>query len=198
VTAPGSLTIRSFRVVFSLERRIHKVDRWRLPVPYGIPLRGIAYWALALTAVVVAGSLPLTATIVGVLPPPVRYAIGPVAASYALTQMRVDGRPAHTALAAWTRFKIAPSRLSGLRRAPAVGTVVRIGDVVLAPDEHFARYRAAVVEGPATVVLRYPPFGWVRPRGRSDDLHVRQVPGPPLVAGRRVALKARQRLVVHG
>lgn len=198
MAAPESLTIRSFRVVFSLERRIHKVDRWRLPVPYGIPLRGIAYWALALSAVVIAGSLPLTAPIVGMLPPPLRYAIVPVAVAYALTQVRVDGRSAHTALAAWIGFKLAPSCLSGFRRVPARGTVVRIDDVVLAPDERFARYRAAVVEGPARVVLRYPPSGRARSRRRWAELHVRQLPGPPLFAGRRVRLKARQRMVVHG
>ena len=34
--------IRSYRVCFSLERRIYKIDRWRLPVPWGVPLRTTA------------------------------------------------------------------------------------------------------------------------------------------------------------
>ena len=29
---PGPIQIRSFRVCFQLERRLHKIDRWRIPV----------------------------------------------------------------------------------------------------------------------------------------------------------------------
>jgi len=36
-----TLQIRSFRVVFDLERRLHKIDRWRIPLPYGVPVRGL-------------------------------------------------------------------------------------------------------------------------------------------------------------
>jgi len=192
------ITIRSFRVVFELERRIHKVDRWRIPVPYGVPLRGIAYWAAALLATIAIGRMPLAGELAGVLPAPIRFVIVPVAAAYALARLQVDGRPAHTVLAAWARFRLSPRRVAGLRAVPRVGTVVRLGDVCVLPDERGAQYRRVVVEGPATVLLRYPSRGWVRAGGRRPALHVRQLPGPALFVGKRVRLEAAQRMVVHG
>ncbi len=29
---------------FDLERRLHKIDRWRVPLPYGLPLRSLGYF----------------------------------------------------------------------------------------------------------------------------------------------------------
>ena len=193
----GGITIRSFRVVFSLERRIHKVDRWRIPVPYGIPLRGIAYWALALLATLALGWLPFVGELTGLLPTPIRLVLLPVAVAYALARLRIDGRSAHTALAAWARFGLSPRRVAGGREVPRVGSVVRLADVPVSPDERGVRYRRAVVEGPATVLLRYPPFGRVRTRGRRQTLHVRQLTGPALFVGKQVRLRARQRMVLE-
>ena len=192
------ITIRSFRVVFDLERRIHKIDRWRIPVPYGVPLRGIGYWAAALLATIATGRLPLAGELAGVLPAPIRLVIVPVAVAYALARLQVDGRPAHTALGSWARFRLSPRRVAGLRGGPRVGTVVRLGDATVLPDERGARYRPAVIEGPVTVLLRYPPRGWVRAGGHRPALHVRQLPGPALFVGKRVRLGAAQRMVVHG
>jgi hypothetical protein len=192
------ISIRSFRVVFDLERRIHKIDRWRIPVPYGLPLRGIAYWAAAMLVTVVAGRLPLAGELVGVLPAPIRFAIVPVAVAYALVRVQIDGRPAHTALAAWMRFALSPRRVAGLRAVPRVGAVVRLGDIAVLPDQRGARYRPVVIEGPAAVLLRYPSRGWVRARWRRPALHVSQLPGQALFVGKRVRLAAAQRMVVHG
>jgi hypothetical protein len=47
-----SLTIRSYRRVFEVDRRIYRVDRWALPVPGGVPLRGMGYFAAAVALVV--------------------------------------------------------------------------------------------------------------------------------------------------
>jgi hypothetical protein len=198
VRDPDGITIRSFRVVFELERRIHKIDRWRIPVPYGVPLRGIAYWAAALLATIAVGRLPLFGELAGVLPAPVRFVIVPVAVAYALARLQVDGRPAHTALAAWARFGLSPRRVAGLRAVPRAGTVIRLGDVWVLPDERGARYRPAVIEGPATVLLRYPSRRWVRVRRRRPALHVSPLPGPALFVGKTVRLGAAQRMVVHG
>jgi hypothetical protein len=95
------LPIHSFRVVFELERRIHKIDRWRLPVPYGVPLRGLAYWAVALVATIGFTRLPLVGSAVEVLPAPVRFVVLPVGVAYLLARVEVDGRPAHRAIVAW-------------------------------------------------------------------------------------------------
>jgi hypothetical protein len=197
VSAGETLTIRSFRVVFRLERRIHKIDRWRIPVPYGIPLRGLAYWAVALLATIALRRIPVAGELTAILPTPIRLVVLPVGVACLLTRIEVDGRPAHAVLAAGARLAILPSRLAAFRPVPVPGAVVRLGDVTLVPDERSARYRSAVISGPATVILRYPPHGWMRGRKRRT-LHVRQLSGAPLFVGRQVRLKADQRMVVHG
>src|SRR3954447_10068884 len=97
----GVLHIRSFRVVFDLERRIHRIDRFRVPLPYGLPLKSIAYAAIGLLTVLIAQKLPMVGTVFAGLPTPARYVLVPVGISYVLTRYRVDGRSAHTAAAAW-------------------------------------------------------------------------------------------------
>src|SRR5215213_3634989 len=88
------ITIRSYRVVFRLERRLHKVDRWRIPVPYGLQLRGVAYFAAVLAAVVLVGRLPAAGELLAVLPAPLRFVVGPIAVAFALTRLSPDGRAA--------------------------------------------------------------------------------------------------------
>jgi hypothetical protein len=73
--------IRSYRVCFELERRIHRIDRWRIPVPYGIPLRGLAYAALVLAVVLVAVRLLLIGAVLGLLHPALRLVVIPVASA---------------------------------------------------------------------------------------------------------------------
>jgi hypothetical protein len=197
VVEAGRLPIHSFRVVFELERRIHKVDRWRIPVPYGVPLRGLAYWAIAMVATIAATRFPVLGGAVRLMPPPIRLVIAPVGIAYLLTRVEVDGRPAHLSLAAWLRLRLAAPHVAAFRDIRAAGSVVRFADVALMPDERSCRYRGAVIEGPATVLLRFPPHGQVRGR-RRPALHVRQLPGPPLFDGKQVRLRALQRMVVHG
>ena len=45
------VVIRSYRRVFEVDRRIYRVDRWALPVPGGVPLRAVGYFAATLLAV---------------------------------------------------------------------------------------------------------------------------------------------------
>lgn len=190
----GQFQVRSFRVVFALERRIHRVDRWRIPVPHGVPLVGLAYAAAALLLVVVLSGLPLVGGALGLVAPPLRLVILPVAIAYLLTRWRADGRPAYAAALAWLRHFALPSRLSGFRSARATGRVVSLGEVALVPDGRSARYRRAVVLGPCRVVLRFR----ARARARARSLRVRQAPGGPMLRGRVVELRAGQRLEVEG
>ena len=120
-----TMQIRSFRVVFDLERRLHKIDRWRIPLPYGVPVRGLVYGLAALLAVLFVARLPLAGGLLGLLPAPVRYAVLPAALAYALTQLRIDGRPAHRALVALAGHLAAPRRLVAFRASPAVDEVTR-------------------------------------------------------------------------
>ena len=110
LTGRETLQIRSFRVVFSLERRLFKVDRFRLPFAYGVPLRAIAYAAAALAAVAVAAQLPLVGTLLALVPPPVRFVAVPFAVAAVLTRVRVDGLPAHRAAGLWLAHHATPRR----------------------------------------------------------------------------------------
>ena len=124
------LQIRSFRVVFELERRIYSVDRFRVPLPYGLPLRSIAYAAAALVCVLILDGLPMTGALLGVLPTPVRLVLVPVATSWALTRVRVDGRTAHAAAVAWAGYRLAPRRPTRVHRATPERPVV-LGELTI-------------------------------------------------------------------
>lgn len=116
--ADDSLQIRSFRVVFDLERRIHRIDRFKVPLPYGLPLRSLGYGLAALVAVLVVSGLPVFGEAIGALPAPLRFVLLPTAAAIALTRIRIDGRAAHAAGLAWLRFALAPRELVALRPCP--------------------------------------------------------------------------------
>lgn len=186
----GTVTIRSFRLAFELERRIHKIDRWRIPVPYGVPLRTLGYAVAALAVVVVLGRLPGVGLLLDVLPWPIRYGVLPGGAAQLLTQVQVDGRPAHDFLVAWARL-----RLEGPRSIAFTSSRVRarglLDAIVVAPDERHVDYRRGAIEGAGAVVLRQP--AELEPRGRrllvrpSDDVAFR---------AKRVNLKPGQRVVV--
>jgi hypothetical protein len=187
------MTIRSFRVVFQLERRIHKIDRWRVPVPYGIPLRGVAYAATALLVVMVLGRLPLTRDALAVLPPPVRFVVLPVALAYLLDQVRVDGRPAHSVAGAWVRLATSPRRLTSFRTAAQPDSQATFGDLTLVSDERSARYRRARIDGPARVLLRYPASA----RRWGSRLEIKQASARPLWRAKQIELQRGQRLTVR-
>jgi hypothetical protein len=186
-----TMQIRSFRVVFDLERRLHKIDRWRIPLPYGVPVRGLVYGFAALLAVLFVARLPLAGDALGLLPPPLRYAILPTAVAYALTQLRVDGRPAHRALVALGGHLAAPRRLVAFRTSAAVDAVT-LGEVCLAGDERSSRYRRAEIRGPVTLRLRYP----ARAAARGNTLTLRQTGERPLCRGKKLRVEAGQKVRV--
>jgi hypothetical protein len=187
----GAIQIRSYHKCFRLERRLHKIERWRLPVPYGIPVRSIVYASGLLVAVLVLSELPITGDLLGVLHPWFRFVVIPGGAAWALTRWKVDGRSAPAAGAAWLRWRCSPQRLAAFRHAPDQGET-RLDEVTVAPDEHASRLRSGVVRGPGTVVLRYP----VSADARGRTLHVRQDGHEPLWRGTQVELSASQRMVI--
>ena len=190
--ARRGIAIRSFRVVFELERRIHKVDRIRLPLPYGLPLRSLAYAVVAFAAVVALARLPVVGALVATVPAPVRLAVVPALIAYALTQLRPDGRPAHWFLLAWARQRLAPATVVALAPARRRQTE-RLGELLVAPDERDVCYCAGVIEGPAVALLRLP----VDPRARGNTLELRPMGEQPLYRGRRLVLSPRQRAVLR-
>ena len=157
--APGraALEIQSFRVVFALERRIHRIDRWRLPLPYGVPVRALGYGTAALVAIVAASRLPITGALLEILPAPIRFVLLPGFAAFVLDRTRVDGRRAHNYLIALVRQRFRPRDVAAFRSAPAPGHSERlVEDIPFVPDEHARRYRPARVKGPIRLKLAYP------------------------------------------
>ncbi len=187
----GRVEIRSYRVCFDLERRIHKIDRWRVPLPYGVPFRGIGYAAALLVAVLFLQRLPVFGQVLEALHPALRYLILPVGLATALTGWRLDGRTAHQTAAAWLRFNCGPRSFSSFRPLAARGPVAW-DEIAVASDERSGRLRRAVVEGPSRVLLRYP----VRTAARGQVLRVTQDGEEPQWRGTQVDLREGQKLVV--
>jgi hypothetical protein len=89
----NKITLRSYRLAFDIERRLHRVDRFRIPVPYGIPLTALGYATGGLVLVLILRQLPVASALVAVLPLPIQLVLLPGALSFVLCRMRADGRP---------------------------------------------------------------------------------------------------------
>lgn len=118
------MIIRSYRRVFEVDRRLYKVDRWILPVPGGVPLRGVGYFAAALLTVLLLGVVPGVDAIVGALSPPLRYVVLPLGVAMFGTQTAPDGRVAHRFAIDWLRLKLRSRRRSAGRDVPGEGEPV--------------------------------------------------------------------------
>ena len=186
------MQIRSFRVVFDLERRIHRIDRFRLPLPYGLPLRSVAYFFAALACGLMAGGLPGVGALAGSVPAPVRFVVVPAVVAYVLTQLRVDGRVAHQAAGSWFAWRVGPRRVAAFQAARGEQSV-RLDDVTMAPDERGSRYRRAQLVGPGEALLRCA-FA-ARQRGRT--LHVTSTGHQSMALGKRVMLEEGQRVTLR-
>jgi conjugation transfer TcpE-like protein len=184
--------IRSYSVCFQIERRLYRIDRWRLPAPNGVPLLGIGYMVALLVAIRILSNFPAIGWFLHTLHPIVRYLVLPVGLTYLLLHWTVDGRPVHRTGLSFLRWRLSPARLIAFRAASNAEHVARFGTVTIAPDEEHSRMRRGVIEGPARVILRYPTFA--RQRGR--ELHLRQGEEGPLSRGRQISLRPGQRVVI--
>ena len=151
------MVVRSYRRVFRVDRRIYRVDRWALPVPGGIPLRGVGYFALALGLVLVLGRLPGTGELVEVLSAPVRYVIVPLAVAVLGVQAAPDGRVAHRFAADWLRLRVRSRRRSAGRRVALEGERLAFGGTLaMVWDDRAPELQRARVRGPARVTFNRP------------------------------------------
>ena len=178
------ITIRSYARVFRLDRRLYRVDRWLLPVPGGVPLRGCAYFASALLAILILGKFPVIGLILDVIPAPFRYFIIPLGAAVIGAQLTPDGRLPHRWALSWLAMRLRPRRMIGRRKVPVEGDVklwggkYRVIHDELDPDLHKAR-----IHGPTRIVFNVPVKfrmsvlgrGWVvrhDPDGRTGPYEV--------------------------
>ncbi len=158
MAAREPLYVRSYRSVLdAVERRVYRIDRWRLPMPGGVGVRAVLYVVAMAVAVAVTTRLPVVGPLVGLVPASIRFVGLPVLAGWGLSTWRIDGRPPHCALISAGRYAFRAKTLSGLRRAPACGSSsLVIERIQLAPAGDEASYRRGRIRGPARLILRYP------------------------------------------
>ena len=151
------LTICSYRQVFRIDRRIYRVDRWALPVPGGVPLRGLGYFIATLLAVLACERLPGVGALVAALSPPLRYVVVPLAVAVLATQAAPDGRAAHRFAWDWLRLRARPRRRSAGRPVPLEREPVPWrGTLGVFWDGHEASLHRGHVRGPARVTFSVP------------------------------------------
>jgi hypothetical protein len=162
--------IRSYRRVFEVDRRIYRVDRWTLPVPGGVPLRGLGYFVATVLAVIACGRLPAVGALVDALSPPLRYVVLPLLVAMVATQAAPDGRAAHRFACDWLRLRLRARRRCAGRVVPLAGEPVAWhGRLGVAWDWHGAELHGARVRGPVRVTFTVP----VRLSGRGRRLIAR-------------------------
>lgn len=198
----GGVAVRSYgAVVDKVERRIFRVDRWRLPTPHGVSLRAIGYALASLAVIALASSAPIVGDALSLIPASARYLAIPAVCGWALASAQIDGRPPHHAIWAGARQRLSARTVAGLRAAPAVGTeLAPVACVQIAPAGDEPAYRSGRVRGPATLTLRYPAelaLERVGARAGADPaarlaaakrVRVRGLRGRPLVSGQQLQI----------
>ncbi|HEX6490486.1 MAG TPA: TcpE family conjugal transfer membrane protein [Gaiellaceae bacterium] len=156
MSADDELVVRSYRRVFRLERRIYRIDRFVLPVPGGIPLRGLCYFVAGFLAILVAGSLPGLGSLLALAPLPLRALLLPAGLAVLFTQATPDGLPAHRFARTWLSLRLRPRRTWAGRPA-ARGEPDSLGaDCGYSSDLSASELRRSRVRGPARVEFAVP------------------------------------------
>ena len=202
---PQRWEIRSYRTVFTLERRIYRIDRLRLN-PGGIPLRSVAYLVVALLGLFAASHLVLSAWLVGSLPWVVRYLLIPLLVCTVTSLARVDGRPLDAVAGALTGLLLTSRRRCALRPVRRMPGRWRPPELLMLPDGSEPQLRALRFRGPGAVqclvaherVIRRGSRARTRAPGRPAVV-LRPLPGglaparPPVLAlpaGRTLEVRA--------
>jgi hypothetical protein len=151
------IQLRGYRRVFRIERRLFRFDRWRIPYPHGVPLRGIGYFLVLELGVFLMGRLPLLGVLIGLWSPVVSFLVLPLLGAYLLMQGRIDGRPPHHVLVSLVRWSLRPRWLAGLSPCPAPGErILPLEEVAIAYDGRESSPVKGRIRGPARVTFRYP------------------------------------------
>ena len=202
------IQLRGYRRVFRIERRLYKFDRWRIPYPHGVPLRGIGYFLAVEFGVVVLSRMPGAGALVALWGPLISFLGVPLFGAFVLMQGWIDGRPPHHALASVIAWWLGPRDLAGLAACPRRGSeIVPVAELTVAFDARESFPVPGRVRGPVLVTFRYPGEvraegapPWVRDRdrrlARARRYRVRRRRGAaPMLRGKVVSVP-RGRVVV--
>jgi len=204
------IQLRGYRRVFRIERRLFRFDRWRIPYPHGVPLRGIGYFLVLELGVFAASRLPLLGALIGVWTPAISYLALPLLGAFLLMQGRIDGRPPHHVLASLLRWSLRSRWLAGLSPCPAEGEeILPLEEVAVAYDGRESFLVKGRIKGPARVTFRYPAMvrmegapPWVRDSkkraARARRYRVRRRTGAaPMLRGKVVGVPRGREVVVE-
>lgn len=204
------IQLRGYRRVFRIERRLFRFDRWRIPYPHGIPLRGIGYFLALVLCMFVLSRLPLLGALIGLWSPAVPYLGLPLIGAFLLMQGRIDGRPPHHVLVSLARWSLSPRCLAGLSPCPREGAeVVPVQEITVAFDARESFLVKGRIRGPAAVTFRYPAVVKVEgaprllrdPRKRSARARryrVRRRPGAaPMLRGKVIRVPRGREVVIE-
>ncbi|HEX7244024.1 MAG TPA: hypothetical protein VF245_00485 [Solirubrobacterales bacterium] len=180
------IRLRGYRRVFRVERRLFRFDRWRIPYPHGVPLRGIGYFLALELCVIALSRLPLLGTLIGLPNPAIGFVGLPLLGSFAAMRGRIDGRPPHHVAVSLIGWWLRPRWLAGLSRCPPEGEELALGEVAVAYDGRESFPVRGRIRGPAKVTFRYPAV--VRVQGAPPWLR-----DPRKRAGRARRYRARRR-----
>ncbi len=193
MSAEDEIVVRSYRRVFRLERRIYRIDRFVIPVPGGIPLRGLVYFVAGFIAILIAGRLPGLRSLLALAPLPFRALLLPAGLAVLATQATPDGLPAHRFAHTWLSFRLRPRRSWSERSAPAAGEPVSFdANCRYSPDLSAPELRRSRVHGPARiefgvhVSLEQRRRSWI---ARLDTTAVAAPSAIELAAGQRLEIR---------
>lgn len=148
--------VRSYALVFKIERKLFKIDRWRLPLPGGLEVRAILYAIGILLGMLVASRLPGIGLLLGLLPAPLHWGLIPGGLTFILLKLQIEGRAPHRVLASLASWYLSEHLITAASKADRPGISAPIDTIWIVPDWHTPRYRTAEITGPTCVVCRYP------------------------------------------
>jgi hypothetical protein len=193
--------IRSYALVFRMQRKLFKIDRWRLPLPGGLEIRAIVYAVIVLLGDLALSRVVLIGPATNELPAPLHWAILPGLVVFALVKLEVEGRPPHRVLSSLLGWWVRPKYFIGLRPATRPGAQVPIEVLSATPDWRSSRYRPSVINGPTTIVCRYPANARVPLNGRGEPAGNEMYLGEPsyerlVLEGNAIEIPAGKRLIL--
>jgi hypothetical protein len=201
VSTDRRVLIRSYALVFRMQRKLFKIDRWRLPLPGGLEVRAIVYAIVVLLGDLIVSRLVLIGPVTDELPAPLHWAILPGLTVFVLVKLEVEGRPPHRVIASLLGWWVGPKYFIGRQPAARPGLRAPIQTLWITPDWRGSRYRPAAVDGPTTVVCRYPANAHLRldrhgqPQGNA--MYLTDVSYDRLaLEGNTIEIPAGQRLVI--